>query len=145
MSFMSDSLLEKTFIDTNILIYAHDADQEQKHMVARRLLKQLLTSRMGVPSPQVLQEFYVNVARKIAKPLSKREARGIVEDFSVLCIDMTSAEVASAFRIEDKAKVSFWDALICAAALKSGAKVILSEELNAGQHIEGMRIENPFS
>jgi predicted nucleic acid-binding protein len=97
-----------------------------------------------VVSPQVLQEFYVNVTRKIARPLAKRAARGIVEDFSVWCIDTTAAEIATAFRIEDETRISFWDALICASALKSGAKMILSEDMNAGQKIAGMQIENSF-
>jgi len=94
--------------------------------------------------PQVLQEFYVNATRKIAKPLTKRVAREIVEDFSVWSIDTGAAEVATAFRIEDVARISFWDALICASALKSGAKAILTEDMNAGQKIAGIQIQNPF-
>ncbi|HEX9200124.1 MAG TPA: PIN domain-containing protein [Acidobacteriaceae bacterium] len=134
----------KTFVDTNILIYAHDADQKRKHPIARQHLTDLLRMRSVVVSPQVLQEFYVNVTRKIAKPLTKRAARQIVEDFSVWCIDCTAADVSAAFRIEDESRISFWDALIFASALKSGAKVILSEDMNAGQKIAGVRIENPF-
>jgi predicted nucleic acid-binding protein len=133
-----------TFIDTNVLIYAHDIDQEEKHPIARMLVTELLKTRRGVLSPQVLQEFYVNVTRKIAKPLTKRAAREIVEDFRVWCIDMTAAEVATAFKIEDEARISFWDALICASALKAGAEVILSEDMNSGQKVAGIRIENPF-
>jgi predicted nucleic acid-binding protein len=134
----------KTFVDTNVLIYAHDVDQKEKHSIARTLVSELLKTRRGVLSPQVLQEFYVNVTRKIAKPLTKRAAREIVEDFRVWCIDTTAAEVMTAFRIEDEAKISFWDALICASALKAGADVILSEDLNSGQEVAGIRIENPF-
>ena len=133
-----------TFVDTNILIYAHDVDQKEKHPIARMLVTELLKTRRGVLSPQVLQEFYVHVTRKIAKPLSKRAAREIVEDFRVWCIDTTAAEVATAFRIEDEARISFWDALICASALKAGAEVILSEDMNAGQKVAGIRIKNPF-
>jgi predicted nucleic acid-binding protein len=133
-----------TFVDTNVLIYAHDVDQKEKHPIARMLVTELLKTRSGVLSPQVLQEFYVNVTRKIAKPLTKRAAREIVEDFSVWCIDTTASEVTTAFRIEDEARISFWDALICASALKAGAEVILSEDMNAGQKVAGIRIENPF-
>lgn len=133
-----------TFIDTNVLIYAHDADQTEKHPIARMLVTELFKTRRGVLSPQVLQEFYVNVTRKIAKPLAKRAAREIVEDFRVWCMDTTAAEVVTAFRIEDEARISFWDALICASALKAGADVILSEDLNSGQKVAGIRIENPF-
>ena len=134
----------KTFVDTNVLIYAHDVDQKEKHSIARMLVTELLKTQRGVLSPQVLQEFYVNVTGKIAKPLTKRAAREIVEDFRVWCIDTTSAEVATAFRIEDEARISFWDALICASALKAGAEVILSEDMNAGQKVAGIRMENPF-
>ena len=134
----------KTFVDTNILVYAHDVDAKDKCMVARRILHELWSSRSGTLSPQVLQEFYVTVTRKVAKPLSKRVAREIVDDFSVWCIATTAPEMAAAFRIEDVAKIGFWDALICASALKAGAQRILSEDLNAGQKIAGIRIENPF-
>ena len=134
----------KTFVHSNILIYAHDVDQAEKYQIAKELLAELLKTRSGVLSPQVLQEFYVNVTRKIATPITRRLARAIVEDFSVLCVDTTADDVASAFRIEDESKISFWEALICASALKSNAKVILSEDLIAGQKIAGIRIENPF-
>lgn len=135
----------KTFVDTNILVYAHDVDQDKKHRTARDILIELMSSRSGALSPQVLQEFYVTVTRKIAKPLAKREARNIVEDYSVWCIDTTAAEVAAAFRIEDAAKISFWDALIVAAAAKAGAEVLLSEDLSSGQKVAGVRIQNPFA
>jgi predicted nucleic acid-binding protein len=134
----------RTFVDTNILIYAHDTDHKKKHPIARKLLVDLLTTRSLVVSPQVLQEFYVNVTRKIATPLTKRAAREIVDDFSVWCTETSAADVATAFRIEDEAKISFWDALICASALKSGATVLLSEDMNAGQKIAGIQIQNPF-
>jgi predicted nucleic acid-binding protein len=134
-----------TFVDTNILIYAHDVDQKSKHPVARRILTELLRERSLIVSPQVLQEFYVNVTRKIGRPLTKAAAREIVSDFSVWCVDTTPADIAAAFRIEDASRISFWDALICAVAQKSGAKVILSEEMSSGQKIAGMQIKNPFA
>lgn len=134
----------KTFVDTNVLVYAHDADQA-KRTIARQILIELMSSRRGALSPQVLQEFYVTVTRKIAKPLSRRAAREIVQDYSVWCVETTAMEIAAAFRIEDESKISFWDALICAAAVKSGAAVILSEDLNAGQKIAGISIQNPFA
>jgi predicted nucleic acid-binding protein len=134
----------KTFVDTNILVYAHDVDEGLKHQTARDILIELMSSRSGVLSPQGLQEFYVNVTRKIAKPLSKQAAREIVQDYSIWCIETTAVEVATAFRIEDEARISFWDALICASALKAGATVLLSEDMSSGQHIAGLRIQNPF-
>jgi len=134
----------RVFVDTNVLIYAHDVDQKEKHRTARRLLTDLMLSGDGVLSPQVLQEFYVNVTRKIAKPLTKRVAREIVHDFSVWCVDTNADDLAMAFRIEDEAKISFWDALICASAFRSGASILFSEDLNSGHAIAGVRVENPF-
>ncbi len=135
----------KTFVDTNVLIYAHDVDAGAKHETARVVLRSLWEERAGVLSAQVLHEFYVNVTRKIAKPLPKRSARAVVESYAVWCIDTTAAEISAAFLIEDEARISFWDALIIAAACKAGATRILSEDLNAGQIIPGLRIENPFA
>ncbi|MBV8904294.1 MAG: PIN domain-containing protein [Acidobacteriia bacterium] len=135
----------KAFIDTNILIYAHDVDAAAKHAVAKQVLQQLWSERAGALSTQVLQEFYVNVTRKIASPLSKKSARAVVNSYVIWCVNTTSEEISAAFRIEDEARIGFWDALIVAAALKAGADRILSEDLNPGQTISGVRIENPFS
>ena len=134
----------KTFVDTDILIYAHDADAKSKHEVAKSVLGELWSQRTGVLSMQVLQEFYVNVTRKIASPLPKDVARMLVNSYAIWCVETTPAEISSAFRIEDESRIGFWDALIVASALKCGASRILSEDLNAGQTIAGVRIENPF-
>lgn len=134
----------KVFVDTNVLIYAHDVAAERKHDIANKILRELWSNRAGCLSPQVLQEFYVNVTRKIASPLTKTVARAVVANYIVWCIETTPAELLAAFRIEDEARIGFWDALVVAAALKAGANRILSEDLNAGQLISGVRIENPF-
>lgn len=136
---------DRTFVDTNVLIYAHDVDAKGKHQAAKSVLRELWSERTGVLSPQVLQEFYVNVTRKIPHPMSQDSARLVVSNYAVWCIDTTPAEISAAFQIEDASKIGFWDALIVASALKSGAVRILSEDLNAGQMIAGMRIENPFA
>src|SRR6202451_4609511 len=102
----------KTFVDTNVLIYAHDVDAKAKNEVAKSLLRELWSQRTGVLSMQVLQEFYVNVTRKIATPLSKDAARGVVNSYSIWCVGTTPAEIAAAFRIEDESRTGFWDALI---------------------------------
>jgi predicted nucleic acid-binding protein len=141
MNFMNG----RTFVDTNILIYAHNLDAGTKHKIAKDVLQELWSERVGVLSMQVLQEFYVNVTKKIATPLSKNSARLVVDSYAIWCIETTAAEITSAFRIEDEARISFWDALIVSAAVKSGATRILSEDLSAGQKIAGVRIENPFA
>jgi predicted nucleic acid-binding protein len=136
---------DKTFVDTNVLIYAHDVDAKRKHEAAKTVLQQLWSERAGTLSMQVLQEFYVNVTRKILRPIPKETARLVVSTYTPWCIDTTPAEISNAFRIEDEARIGFWDALIVASAVKSGANRILSEDLNAGQIISGVRVENPFA
>lgn len=135
---------DKSFVDTNVLIYAHDADAKSKHEVAKSVLGKLWSERTGVLSMQVLQEFYVNVTRKIASPLPRNVARLVVNSYATWCVETTPAEISSAFRIEDESRIGFWDALIVASAVKCGVSRILSEDLNAGQMIAGIRVENPF-
>lgn len=136
---------DKIFVDTNVLIYAHDVDAGAKHEVAKSVLHGLWGRRTGALSMQVLQEFYVNVTRKIASPLSKDTARLVVNSYAIWCMETTPDEISAAFRIEDESRIRFWDALIVASAVKCGAVRILSEDLNAGQMIAGVRIENPFA
>jgi predicted nucleic acid-binding protein len=135
---------DKTFIDTNVLIYAHDVDAKRKHEAAKSVLHELWSEHTGVLSMQVLQEFYVKVTRKISRPISKESARLVVNSYTIWCVDTTPAEISTAFRIEDESRIGFWDALIVASALRSGATRILSEDLNAGQTITGIHIQNPF-
>ena len=135
----------KTFVDTNVLIYAHDVDAGAKRQIATEALDELWRERTGVLSMQVLQEFYVNVTRKIGSPLPKVHARRVVDSYTIWCAEATPAEISAAFRIEDESQIGFWDAMILAVAVKSGATRILSEDFNAGQRIAGLLIENPFS
>jgi predicted nucleic acid-binding protein len=134
----------KTFVDTNVLIYAHDVDAKAKHEVAKAVLRRLWDERSGVLSPQVLQEFYVDVTRKISTPLPKDMAWLVVNSYTIWCTETTPAEIASALRIEDESRIGFWDALILASAANCGAERILSEDLNLQHMISGIRIENPF-
>ncbi len=136
---------DRIFVDSNILIYAHDADAKSKREVAKAVLAELWSQRRGVLSMQVLQEFYVNVTGKISPPLPKPVARMVVNSYAVWGVETTPAEISTAFRIEDESRIGFWDALIVASAAKSGASRILSEDLNAGQMIAGILIENPFA
>ncbi len=136
---------DKTFVDTNVLIYAHDVDAARKHEIAKDLLRTLWLERTGMVSTQVLQEFYVNATRKIRKPLTKPEARSIVDTYAPWCVDgITTSDLAAAFQIEDQARMGFWDALIVAVAARAGARRVLSEDLNNGQSIAGISIHNPF-
>jgi predicted nucleic acid-binding protein len=134
----------KTFVDSNVLIYAYDSEAGTKHRIANSLLRELWEHRLGVLSLQVLQEFYVNATRKIGKPIPKSKAQVFVENYLSWCSDTTAQEISTAFRIEAESRINFWDALIVASAIKRGASRILSEDLHSGQRIAGVLIENPF-
>jgi len=135
----------KVFVDTNILIYAHDLDAGQRNTLSAYILRDLWENRTGIISAQVLQEFYVNVTRKIENPLPKSKARGIIESYLAWPVELNDAKtVLAASEIEERHMLSFWDALIVASARNAEAEKILTEDLNHGQRIEGILIENPF-
>lgn len=92
----------------------------------------------------MLHEFYVNVTRKIRTPLSKAEARLVVATYIPWCLHPETGDVHEAFRIEDEASISFWDALIVATAARSGATQVLSEDLDPDQIVSGVSVINPF-
>jgi predicted nucleic acid-binding protein len=134
------------FVDTNVLIYAEDRDAKEKHLVARDLILELWDSREGVLSVQVLQEFYVNVTRKLKKPLSAGKAREIVEEYLTwTVIDNTGRMLLDAMELQRKAQLSFWDSLVVQAAIDAGCDRLYTEDLNAGQRIGSVTIVNPFS
>jgi predicted nucleic acid-binding protein len=127
------------------LIYAHNLDAGAKRKIAKAVLHRLWSERTDVLSVQVLQEFYVNVTRKIPVPPSKHLAHLVVDIYSIWCIETTSAKISAASRIEDESQIAFCDALIVSSALKSGASRILSGGFSTGQRIAGVLIENPFA
>jgi predicted nucleic acid-binding protein len=136
----------KIFIDTNILIYAHDLDAGEKHTIAATILKNLWETETGIISAQVLQEFYVNVTRKIPNPLPKPKAREIIQSYLTWHVELNDIKtIFTASEFEERYNLSFWDALIVAAASNAKVEKILTEDLNHGQRIEGVLIENPFS
>ena len=133
------------FVDTNILLYAHDAGAGEKRQCAADLLRQLLKSGDGVVSSQVLMEFFVNAMRKTSPPLASADATRIVETYAPWVLAPTSAmTVLSALRLRQSHQLSPWDALIVAAALEANCERLLTEDLQHGQIIEGLEIVNPF-
>lgn len=137
---------DRIFVDTNVLVYAHDTEAGRKHEVARDLLEELWSTRRGALSTQVLQEFYVNVTRKIPKPLAPSVAREVVRAYGGWeVVPVAVGDVLRASEVEEQHRMSFWDALIVVAAAKAGAAKIATEDLNAGQRIEGVLVENPFA
>ena len=133
------------FVDTNVLVYAHDDSAGDKRDQARALVEQLWAARDGCLSVQVLQEFFVTATRKIAKPLNAETAKEIVADYSRWHLHIPAADdVLAAIGIHQRTGISFWDAMIVRSAAEIGCEVLYSEDLNAGQEYSGVRVENPF-
>jgi predicted nucleic acid-binding protein len=132
------------FLDTNILVYAVDEEDALKRERASGLAEEHLVAGDGFISVQVLREFY-SASRRIKKPLSDEEAAGMVEEFSRFRVLSEDPQMVlkAAQRVRDG--FSFWDALIVESALRGGADRLLSEDMQDGRVVEGMRIENPFA
>lgn len=133
----------KAFLDTNILVYAQDRDSPAKRRRSRDLVAALAQSSTGVISTQVMQEFYVATTRKLGvAPLA---AKSVLQTFKMFEIVQTSPDlIDSAIDGSILNRLSFWDALVLAAADASGCSIVYSEDLNPGQTIQGVRIENPL-
>jgi predicted nucleic acid-binding protein len=134
-----------TFVDTNVLAYAHDRSESRKQPVAQARLEELWRERTGVLSTQVLQELYVVATRKLATPMPRTTARRIVAlyaEWPVVQVDVPLILAAS--DLEERHTLSFWDALVVEAARRAGATRLLTEDLQAGRRIAGVRVENPF-
>ena len=141
MSYMSGD----TFVDTNILIYAHDLDAGDKNVKAAAVIQDLWDSMRGMVSTQVFQEFYVNATQKIPQPLPHAVVRGIIENYLAWQVQIVyPATILRASEFQERHRLSYWDAMIVAAACEGHAKVLLTEDLNHGQIIEGIRIINPL-
>lgn len=131
------------FLDTNILVYAYDIDEPGKRIIALQFVEEGWNHYGGTAfSVQVLQELYVNLLRK-GQSLST--ARKVIRDFAEWpIIENTYQLLESALDIQMKWKTSLWDALILGAAHASGAKELITENLNHGQDYGGLRVVNPF-
>ena len=135
----------KTFVDTNVLVYAHDTDAGDRHAMAKAHLAGLWDSREGVLSTQVLQEFYAVVTRKFKPPMSRVKARATVAAYGEWCAVATEPQlIVSASRLEEEHTLSFWDALIVQAAIQAGAERLTSEDLQDGRRFGTLTIHNPF-
>lgn len=136
---------DKCFVDTNILVYAHDRSAGAKHQRAQKLVEQLWDSGDGVISTQVLQELCINLRRKAGNPLPVDEVRLLLRDYLAWEVVTNSPDsVLRALDIELRFKISFWDALIIDAAEAAGASVLYSEDLSAGQRFGAIRVVNPL-
>ena len=135
----------KVFVDSNVLVYAHDEDAGPKQQRAVERLEELWDTGSGRMSTQVLQEFYVNVTRKIKQPLSPSVARDIIRNYSLWVEHaITPSTLLRASDISEAWTLSFWDSMIFASAEQHNAHTLLTEDMNHGQVIVGVRVVNPF-
>ncbi len=139
---------DRVFLDTNILVYAVDVAEPSKQSRAQAILAGA-AEEYGTPvfilSTQVLQEFYVTVTRKLKRPLTSADAEEAVRHMMRLIVVQVDAEmILDAIEANQSQSVSFWDALILQAALRSGCTVLLSEDLNDGQQVGSVKVKNPF-
>ncbi len=133
------------FVDTNVLLYAHDRSAGHKREIASALLTELWGTRSGVLSTQVLQEFYVTVVRRIAVPLSASEALRWIEQFEVFpCLAIDRALVKIAVETSERYQIPYWDAAVIAATEALGAETLYTEDLSHGTLYGSVRVVNPF-
>ncbi len=133
----------RVFVDTNILIYAIDADAGKKHERAREVVEQIWLARTGCLSTQVLSEWIVNLRKKLA--LDWRRVRKIVEPYLTWhVVTISPRDPLEAARIANRYGISYWDGLIVQAARQCGVRFLLTEDLNSGQVLEGVSVVNPL-
>ena len=134
------------FVDTNILVYAHDVASGNKHVRARALVEELWANGGAFLSTQVLQELCVSLQRKVANPWPVDDIRALIEDYSGWRVVVnTPASVMEALTISSRFQLSFWDALILHAATASGASILYSEDFSDGQHFGPISVRNPVT
>ena len=138
-------MIDSVFVDTNILLYARDASEPEKQAVAAKRLDQLWDGRNGKLSVQVLNEYFVNVTRKLNPGLSPEEAWDDIEALTAwepLAMDMPILQ--RGYAVQCRYGLSWWDSLIVAAAEAGECATILSEDLAHGAQYSGIEVENPF-
>ncbi|QOC23806.1 PIN domain-containing protein [Wenzhouxiangella sp. AB-CW3] len=139
-------MTETYFVDTNVLVYARDTTEPEKHSQARTWLKHLWANRAGRISTQVLKEYYQVVTHRLDPGLPQDQARSDIRDLLTWRpLDINAQTLEQAWFIEDRYKTSWWDALIIASAQQAGCNWLLSEDLQPGQQIENLTILNPLT
>jgi predicted nucleic acid-binding protein len=137
-------MIARTFLDTNVLVYAFDVGEPRKRDVALRLLDEAEAGGLVV-STQVLSEFYVTVTRKLERPLSSEDAgRAVAELARLDVVAITAPLVLAGIRRSGGSVLSLWDSLIVEAARHAGCGVLLTEDLTHGQRFGDVVVEDPF-
>ena len=139
-------MIGPVFVDTNVLVYDRDERDPRKHSSARAWLTALWQRPgLGVVSGQVLSEFHWTVTRKLKPGLDERHARRYLRTlFAWEVVPIDQAAISEAWSVQDRCGFSFWDALIVAAARIGRCRVLLTEDLQDGQDLDGLLVTNPF-
>ena len=138
-------MTDKAFVDTNVLLYAHDSSQGAKYRRALALVEGLWLSGKGMLSMQVLQELCVNLRKKVARPFSEEQTKQLIEDYLRWQIVVgTPNSILEAMAFEVRYKISFWNALILQAAIHGEASILYSEDFSDGQTYGPIRVVNPL-
>ncbi len=133
------------FVDTNVLVYARDAREPAKQERAAAWMEHLWSAGTGRVSVQVLAEFYVTVTRKLDPGMDPEAARADVEDLLAWHpVHMDEGLLLAACSLEGRYRLSFWDALVLAAAQVAGCEILLTEDLRHGARYDGVRVVDPF-
>lgn len=136
-------MADRTFIDTNVFVYAEDADVPEKRVVAQQHIRELAKDSRGVISTQVMVEYVAAGKRRLGLTLPEcRQGVLLMAQFEVVLIK--AEHVLGALDLATVHSLSHWDALVVKTAASSGCSVLLTEDLNHGQHIDGVTIHNPF-
>jgi predicted nucleic acid-binding protein len=135
------------FLDTNIFVYSFDRDSASKARRAAQLIHQAVATRKGMVSYQVVQEFFNVALRRFAHPMTVADAEQYLGTVfrPLLAVQSSQALYSAALRLRDKHHLSWYDALIVAAAMEGGCSLLYSEDLQSGRNFGDLRIENPFA
>ena len=135
----------RLFVDTNILIYALDPAEPEKRAASADLLRRTITNHTLALSPQNLNECY-RVLSQRRQLVDAAAARAYLTHLTPWCIaPLDGQTTVKAWAVQDEAGLSWWDALLVASALMAGCRLFISEDMQDGRVISGMRIANPFA
>ena len=137
-------MTERAFVDSNVFLYASDLAAGRKKTAARALLDDLESSKLGVVSSQVVNEFIVNAMQKLQySPAAVLGYSEIFDRFEIVALELRLSQVA--IEIHERYAINFWDALIVSAASSAGCRTLYTEDLSHGHKIAGVRIVDPFA
>ena len=139
-------MTDRVFLDTNILVYAHDAECLDKKSKSQEIIFESLRNGSGVISAQVLSEFFVTITLKVKQPMSSDQAKKELVLLSAIeTVDIDATLVVQAVNIKERWQLSYWDSLILAAAERSGCRTVYSEDMSDGQTYGSLIVRNPFT